>query len=315
MKYAPIVLFAYNRPIHLKRTLDALSRCPEAKLSELHIFCDGAKHEKTDKSVDEVRRIVRNISQGTFAMVCIIEREKNYGLAASVIDGVSRVIAEYGRVIVMEDDGIVSPHFLKFMNMCLERYEADEEIGSVSGSSPVLKLPADYRSDIYFTKRSSSFGWGTWKSRWIGVDWNLDNIADFYRDKELLNRLNLGGYDRFIRLHRQRGGKGNSWSVRFGAHHARKNWRVIYPRFSYIEDIGDDGSGTHTFNNHARFNGDLNSAIAEPNIDKPQENLQIERAFRKVYSNNLFHQLRQMAVIKVIVILEKCKQRLKARET
>ena len=55
--------------------------------------------------------------------VHIIEREKNYGLARSIIDGVTTQVNAYGRTIVLEDDLVTAPYFLQFMNSALEMYK------------------------------------------------------------------------------------------------------------------------------------------------------------------------------------------------
>lgn len=63
----------------------------------------------------------------------LIERSINCGLANNIIDGVTSVINEYGKVIVLEDDLVVSPYFLKYMNDALNMYENEEEVVCIHG--------------------------------------------------------------------------------------------------------------------------------------------------------------------------------------
>ena len=121
MNLAPIILFVYNRPEHTKKTLESLKINELASESSLFIFSDGSKNENDKKSVDEVRKYISTISG--FKEIKIILREKNLGLADSVISGVTEVIEKYGKAIVLEDDIVTSKYFLKFMNEALDFYE------------------------------------------------------------------------------------------------------------------------------------------------------------------------------------------------
>jgi len=99
MKYAPIAFFAYKRPEHTKKSLESLFQNEGAESSELFIFCDGAKGSEDQEEVNQVREVVK--SKQWCAVTHIIEREKNLGLANSVIQGVTDLCNRYGRVIVI----------------------------------------------------------------------------------------------------------------------------------------------------------------------------------------------------------------------
>ena len=138
MNLAPIVLFVYNRPWHTKQTVEALQKNELAKESELFIYCDEAKNEDAGKSVDEVREYIDKVDG--FKKVTIIKREKNWGLADSIIDGVTKIVNEYGKIIVLEDDLVTSPYFLKFMNDGLEFYKDEKKVFGITGYAfPVKK--------------------------------------------------------------------------------------------------------------------------------------------------------------------------------
>src|SRR5215471_2325117 len=128
---APIALFSYRRYKHLQTTLEALLRNPEADETDLHVFSDGARDEASAAEVDEVRRVLRQLNG--FKSITIVEHEKNVGLARNIIGGVSDVLARSDRVIVIEDDIVVSPVFLRFMNEALSLYQTEPRVGSISG--------------------------------------------------------------------------------------------------------------------------------------------------------------------------------------
>lgn len=309
MNYAPIVLFVYNRADHFSKTYAALANCPEAKESELFIFSDGAKHEKSREGVEEVRAFARSIeNSGKFKSIKITESPQNKGLAASVIEGVTKIVEEYGKVIVIEDDCVASPHFLGYMNKCLDYYENQKSAGSIAGYVPSLEFPEGFCKDVFAANRSCSCAWATWKDRWQGVDWDLENVSDFYNSPKLIKKLNSNGSDRFLRLYRQTKGNGSSWSVRFGAHLVKNGMVTVYPRYSYITNIGCDESGVHSQTEDAeKMRVDLSNAIADPVLTEAEINNDIQKLMKKHYSYGAVSDLKRFIATAAIVLKEKIK--------
>ena len=284
---APIVLFVYNRPDHVRETWTALQACPEAGESHLYVFSDGPKNENATSAVLSVRATVAELTEALpFGQVTVVESPVNKGLAASVISGVTEVMKAHGRAIVLEDDCRVSPYFLTYMNRCLDAYATDASVGAVAGYVPTLSLPADYTADVFATYRSCSCAWATWADRWDGVDWELKGFGDFCSDPANIKRLNLNGDDRFLRLYRQTLGNGTSWSVRFGMHLVKNNWLTVYSRYSYIENIGCDASGVHSTAEDAdKMAVDLGRAIADPHPVSVTADPAIQKIMKKHYSD------------------------------
>ncbi len=310
MGYAPVVMFVYNRADHFRASFEALSACPEAAKTDLYIFSDGPKNEKAVKGVKEVRALCREAEKdGRFGSVTVTESEKNKGLAASVISGVTKVIEQHGRVIVVEDDCVASPYYLKFMNACLEKFEKDPEIGEIAGYVPPVGLPDGYSADIFTAYRSCSCAWATWKRCWEGVDWDLGSFGEVCRDRDMLKRLNSNGSDRFLRLYRQTKADRGSWSVRFGYHLVKNGLLTVYPRYSYIDNIGGDGSGVHSREDDPGLRTDLSRAIADPDLEKPELDARIQKNMKKFYSGGLFSDLKRAAATRWII----CKERRKRK--
>lgn len=304
MSYAPVVMFVYNRADHFKKTVEALAKCKEAKESELFIFSDAPKDNKAKADVEKVRNLAHNIENSDmFLSVTVKESEKNKGLANSVISGVSDVIEKYGKAIVVEDDCVASQYFLSFMNDCLDRFKDDKRIGSVAGYAPPIEFPKEYTSDIFTAYRSCSWGWATWEDRWQNVDWNLTSINELYNSKRLLKMLNSNGTDRFIRLYRQTKANKNSWSVKFGYHLVKNNMLTVYPRYSYIENIGCDGTGVHSKSgDYKTVNSDLSKSIKSPHIEFVLPDKKIQKTMKKFYSGGLISNVKRTIATKAIII-------------
>ena len=240
---APIILFAFNRLEAVMRTVESLLQNSEAAASELFVFVDGPRdHVPTDRDkVGAVREYVKTI-QGFKQVTCTFA-EKNKGLGASVIAGVTQVIRQYGRAIVVEDDLYCGKNFLAFMNQGLGRYADNKDVFSVCGYTNSVKRPHGYAYDAYACVRSSSWGWGTWSDRWESVDWTLENWAAREAQAKAFNRW--GGSDCFGMLRDWHEGKNKSWAIRFSYSQFVQGKVAIFPMVSKVINEGFDNQGTN----------------------------------------------------------------------
>ncbi len=241
---APVVIFVYNRPEHTKKTIEALSKNVLAKETEVFIYCDAAKNEKSKERVEQVRDYVDSLSKRNyFKSINIIKAPSNKGLAKSVISGVNEIIVKYGKVIVVEDDLISSKDFLQYMNDALNYYESNSKIWSISGFNIPIEIPRDYISDVYLSYRGCSWGWATWSDRWEKVDWVVSDYDEFRRNYKLRQRFNRGGRDLSDMLDLQMQGKIDSWAIRWCYTQSKLDMLTVYPVNTRIKNIGLDGSG------------------------------------------------------------------------
>lgn len=242
MALAPIALFVYNRPAHTRQAVDALLANPQAASTELHVFSDGPRTAEAAPRIQEVREYLKTIVG--FAKVTVHERDRNLGLATSVIDGVTRVCRAAGRVIVVEDDLLVAPHFLDYMNSALERYRDQAEVMQVSGYMFPNDVAAE--ADAFFMPFTTSWGWATWERAWQHFDPAMKGFDALAEDRQLRDKFNLGGaYDYFDMLERQRGGSIDSWAIRWYLTVFMRDGLTLYPARTLVRNIGFDGSGTH----------------------------------------------------------------------
>jgi hypothetical protein len=248
MNPAPIALFIYRRPVHLRRTLQSLAACAEASRSVLHIFADAPKLPEHAEAVAEARAVARSATG--FASVTIVERDENWGLARSIISGVSEMCRQYGRVIVVEDDLIVSRDFLRFLSAALERYAGDELVMQVSGYAFPVNA-SDDRS-AYFLPLTCSWGWATWARAWAHFDPEMSTFAQIANDAKARRRFNLdGAYDYWGMAREQRRGAIDSWGVRWQMSLFARGGLVLFPSTNLVQNAGVDSTGTHGSGNKA----------------------------------------------------------------
>jgi len=240
MQIAPIVLFAYNRPWHLAQTVEALRQNELADQSDLVIYSDGPKNPADLLKVEEVRKYIRTIEG--FHSIKIVQREKNYGLAASIITGVAEIINDYGRIIAMEDDLVTSPYFLKYMNEALNYYEKEDRVISIVGYIyPVEGLP-----ETFFLRGTDCLGWGTWKRGWDLFEADGQKLLSELKKHKLTKPFDYNGaYPYTKMLEHQIQGKVSSWAIRWHASGFVKGLLTLFPGRSLVMHIGGDGSGTN----------------------------------------------------------------------
>lgn len=239
MTYAPIALFTYNRADHTQRAVESLLKNAEAKYSDLFIFSDGPKTPEKKAGVEENRKYIHTISG--FKSVSIIEREKNWGLANSLIAGITEVINKYGKVIVVEDDLILSPYFLQFMNEGLEKYKDDDRVGTITGFVPPIK---DKLPETFFLKYFQCWGWATWKRAWDLLETDARPLLKGLRFKKTKFDVG-GGVGNYGNLYCQKVGLVDSWYLRYYASLFLKDKLSLYPGRSMVTNDGLDGTGTH----------------------------------------------------------------------
>ena len=241
MVLAPIVLFVYNRPWHMRQTIEALQKNELAEASGLFIFSDGPKSGDDKEKVLEVREYIKTISG--FKRVNLVEREQHLGLANSIINGVTEIINKYGRIIVLEDDMVSSPYFLKFMNEALEFYKDEEKVISIHGYIyPVnAQLP-----ETFFLRGADCWGWATWKRGWDLFEPNGRKLLHEIWKRKLQKRFDINGaYPYTKMLEKQIRGKNDSWAIKWYASAFLKNKLTLYPGRTLVFNIGLDGSGMH----------------------------------------------------------------------
>jgi len=243
MSLSPIILFVYKRLWHTRQTIQSLQKNKLAEESDLFIFSDGPKYPSEKNKVDEIRNYINSITG--FREIIVQQSDVNLGLANSVINGISKVIREHKKIIVLEDDLIISPRFLEFMNEALNFYEDNQKIFSISGYSFPIEIPESYKDDVYILPRSTSWGWATWLNRWQKADWEVKDFNEFRHNKNYQKGFNKGGNDLSAILKLQTYGYLDSWGIRWAYTHYKNEGYCLYPVQSRIKNIGADGSGTH----------------------------------------------------------------------
>lgn len=278
--YAPIVLFVYNRLNHTKRTLEALKKNNLADKSHLYIFSDGGKNTSDIQKVNSVREYIQNIDG--FKKIEVIEKDKNMGLAKSIINGVTEIVNLYGKIIVLEDDLETSPYFLMYMNEGLKLYKDNPKVISIHGYIyPITGLP-----ESFFIKGADCWGWATWSNSWKIFESDGKKLFNELVKKNLQKEADFNNSYQYTKMLKdQINGKNNSWAVRWYMSAFLNDKLSLYPGKSYVQNIGHDIDATHCTLETDLFDIDLNQEfrlskiIADEDIDSK---LKMENYFKKI---------------------------------
>jgi len=239
----PVAVFVYNRPEHARNTLASLEACQRLEECDIFIFSDGPRISEHENGVSQVRSIVRVWASAHKAQ--LVEQSENIGLARSILDGVSRLCEEYGRVIVVEDDLILHPAFIHFMLSSLDQYESEEGIAQISGYMYPIEKKSGLRS--FFLPFTSTWGWATWQHIWKNVDWSAAGSLEMLENSNTNRLFDLNGsYPHTQMLRDKLKNKNQSWGILFYWWVFSQNLLVLHPSTTLVINTGMDGSGYHT---------------------------------------------------------------------
>lgn len=238
----PVAFFAYSRPAHTVRALDALAACKWREDFEFYFFSDGPRDADAEAGVAAVRRVLASYTKEFSAE--IIEQTTNLGLAKSIVCGVERLCESHGRVVVLEDDLMVSPDFLHYMASALDRYEDNPEVMQVGGYT--IAPPGNLETDAFLLPVTTTWGWGTWARAWKNFSWTPEGWPATRNDAAWLSRFEINGAGSYVLMLEDRlAGRNDSWGILWWYAVSRNAGEVVYPRQSLVWNGGFDGSGVH----------------------------------------------------------------------
>lgn len=250
-KKAPILVMVYDRLDSLKQCIESLQKCPESNESVLYIASDAAYRSQDTAKIEAVRKYIQTVTG--FQKVIPIMPEENRGLNGSYNAAVTLVFEEHDSFIFLEDDIVVAPDFLKFVNDGLEFYKNDPKIISISGFSHSVfgDVTDKLKSEVYFTNRWCPWGFASWKDTMQSVsDLSWEALNQDLNDKRFVRKLDAIGIDLFTAFQRKVYKKEPLvLDYRYVHHMVKNDLYTVTPYTTKTFNIGNDGQGTRTKKN------------------------------------------------------------------
>ncbi|WP_170402457.1 glycosyltransferase [Ruegeria arenilitoris] len=240
---APVLVIAFNRVTHFERTLDALVRSEGSQNSEVYVCINGPRNKQDALAGDQIFEYAISRHQA-FKSLEVIRRPQNLGLAENITLAISEIVIKHGKIIVLEDDIVVSKGFLNYMNAALRHYEAEPKVWHISGFT--MKSDTSKPNDSFAWRFMNCWGWATWKNRWehfskdpqkMLTTWSPETVRRFCLD---------GAVPRIWRQVRSNSlQKMNTWAVFWYATIFENDGLCVAPYYSHSKNIGLDGTGVH----------------------------------------------------------------------
>lgn len=286
----PVFIFTYVRLEHLKKTITSLRNNFLAEQTDLFIASD---YQRSDAEADKVAAVRSYLSSiDGFRSVTLFERENNFGAVKNCFTALDAIFGKHDRVILMEDDIVTAPGFLKFMNQAFEKYGSNEKVFSISGYCPPIRIPSAYRYDAFFLGRMSAWGCGITKDRYESVrEITRDEFDEFAANKKLSKEFVKNGEDLLVMLKEVAYGSLDAWDVRCMYTQFTNDQYTVYPTQSLVLNIGHDGTGIHCGKTD-RFNVTLSDKTTfrfPDDVVVDQKIVKANRKFRAVPSNKRIH--------------------------
>jgi hypothetical protein len=258
--YAPIAVFAYNRPTLLRQTINDLKNNYGAIYSHLTVFIDGPRTNKDSLVNEEIVNYISAIEG--FRSIHYHSHAQNLGLKKSIMFGVNYMFERHDRLIVLEDDLRTSPYFLAYMNDALELYKDESKVCQISGYSYLERYLAGRSPDsTYFLLGGDCLAWGTWRRAWkVYSDDSRDLYSRIMKHRSLFDFDRYGSYP-FSQALRENAYSQRSWAINWLASTYLLEMLTLYPVKSLARHVVDSNEqGT----NYKKIKNDpLNVPVSE----------------------------------------------------
>jgi hypothetical protein len=239
--------------------------------------------------VSSVREYINSING--FKTVLVINRERNYGVDKNIIEGIRYLTNNYQSFIIVEDDLIVSEHFLYFLNSALKFYNDNNKIITISAFNYV-SIPKNYKWDCFFTGRTNPWGWASWSNRFKNIDWDISDHESFINNKSIQRKFNFWGSDRSRMLKKTLSGKIRAWDIRLEYHVFKNNLLTAYSTKNLVFNNGFNCNEATNTTGYNRFKVKI-QLLDSTNIKFPDfitDNLVIRRRF--IEKNSILNRIK-----------------------
>lgn len=247
--YYPICLLTYNRPRHARITIEALKENTLAANTDLYIFSDAPRSSADTDGVLETRKYLKTVDG--FKSVTVIEMDENQGAFKMAVKAGNYMCEQAEAFIWVEDDVQTHRYFLSYMNQALNFYRDNKRVAAVSGythESSLTTALKNYPHDMVFSYAFHAFAWGTWSDRFKNIDWGMPGVEEYLANNKERRRGRVLSWGHLRAAGVASKPDSELWDVRFSYYMLKNDLVCAWPRYTYANNFGFDGSGLHKYN-------------------------------------------------------------------
>ena len=241
----PVLLLVYKRADLVKPVLDSISLY---KPQKFYIAADGPKTEIDRKSCFEVRDLILSLIDWECEVFTMF-RDENLGCGKAVSSAISWFFSNEESGMIIEEDCLPSPDFFNFCEIMLHYYRDDINVKHISGCNFIGDLK--YNNSYFFSRKSSIWGWATWRRAWEQYDFELDSITENRFNENIVPYLS-NDYNQFFYwkqiLKDLKDKKIDTWDFQWQFSIWLHQGVCIYPSRNLIKNIGFHENALHTKN-------------------------------------------------------------------
>lgn len=240
----PVAFIIFNRPDTTKEVFEQIR---QAKPKKLYLISDAPRAGREDdvKKVEETRCFVESNIDWDCQLLTNYATE-NMGCKNRVSSGISWVLSQEERTIILEDDVVPTQEFFKFCQEMLDIYEKNSRVMMVSGTNLLQnnKIEDSYTFSCY----SSIWGWATWKRAWDKYDIDIKEWPTVHKEGKFKCVQNGLAY---LFLKRNMDSvythKKDTWDIQWDFCRYYHKGLGIVPAVNMVKNIGfDREDATHT---------------------------------------------------------------------
>lgn len=240
----PVLVIAFNRPLKLKRVIDALR---EVKPERVYLAVDGPRYQEERGLVDACIDAVGCIDWTRH--VNLRANEFNFGCRDAVVSAIDWFFEHEESGAILEDDVLPGRGFLPFASAMLRRFELNPQVGFVTGFNRV-PMERQKGADLYrFSRFAHVWGWATWRQVWQRYQKDITHWQRELDFKQLRQRVDGSITESLFwwrKFNQVTSGKLNTWDAQLQYLALREGLLTVAPRVSLTENIGFGVDATHT---------------------------------------------------------------------
>ena len=122
----PIIITAHNRPNYLKKVIESLK--PQCEDREVWCFIDAPRFKEDVENVEACFKLCLDMLPDAKTMCS----QRNLGVAMMMKGAREKVFENNEFLILIEDDSVLQPHYIRQMDMLIEKFKDDERIAMIN---------------------------------------------------------------------------------------------------------------------------------------------------------------------------------------